>query len=762
MSRPFEELKVIAAAWGTINRDQNPTHNDLAIAVYHNMVERSAARNIWENLDPDARAFLGWLLNQRNMLALVDDLPAQFARPDEEITPILDLSRRLGLVDVDEVMVRGTRVVSSGDNLYAWAPKNQAEAVKRRVVSIAAEEAKVLREIIDESKSLAPFDEPFAALLEGLDQEEIQRIAATWKLPETTRYYKSELIGVMSEFLAAGQGRQLLIESLPQNSQRLLEFIEGESGKARAGEARIHFQWDEREMRAAVVPLVQRALLWDVLVGDRRYLYVPQDLLNRSSGGGESAPLMQPKLIAPAPYSTDSRLPYEMPWDLLTLLATGLQGELQLTLQDSRITKRAAKRINDAFLHPADIKSDSEYIDMVVHMARSLGLLLEQQGDQVTLSLAPKADEWSRLTFEAQRRRLYGLWQEDRKWAEPATYGTIYWWNSDLTGARKRLTKHLAGLTVGEWINLDGFLRRVQLIDPFLIWSQDELVRRFGLRALQGFRSHWFEIEGRIISDMLRTMLNWLGAVEIGRDKQRRFISFRVTPEGHALFAEGNGHKSDIRSATSLLVQPNFEVLVIHPESEVVWNLLRIADLVRHDRVSVYIINKESVVRAVESGLAGDQIAAFLEANSGKTLPQNVAHSIADWERVIKRLDIAEVMILEVADPAVLDELMVSRKTKKHIARRLTPTVALAHLPASTEGTRETPAQRLLKELRAAGYFPRFRADTSSNDDNKHAEAKDAPGKPKEEGRRTKLAGSRGSGVAKQDDSEPQIRTGTR
>jgi hypothetical protein len=778
MSRPFEELKVIANAWGTINRDQNPTHNDLAIAVYHTMVERSAARNIWENLEPDARAFLGWLLNQRNMLALVDDLPAQFSRPEEEVTPILDWTRRLGLVDVDEVMVRGTRVVSSGDNLYAWAPKNQAEAVKRRVVSIAAEEAKILRDIIEESKRPPPFDEPFAALLEALDQEEIQRIAATWKLPETTRYYKSELIGVMSEFLAAGEGRQLLVSALSLSSQKLLEYVEKGGGAVKASDARRHYHWDERDMRAAVIPLVQRALLWDVLVADRRFLFVPHDLLNRAAGGSETAPIMQPKLVAPAPYSIETRLPYEMPWDLLTLLATGLQGELQLTLQDSRITKRVAKRINDAFLHPADIKAESDYIDMVVHMARSLGLLVEQQGEQVTLALAPKAGEWAKLSFEAQRRRLYGLWQEDRKWAEPATYGTIYWWNSDLTGARKRLAKHLLGLTAGEWINLDGFLRRIQLIDPFLIWSQEELVKRFGLRALQGFRSHWFEIEGRIIADMLRTMLNWLGAVEIGRDKQRRFISFRVTPEGQALFAAGNGHKgeetthpgpaiqnpkSKIQNGMSLMVQPNFEVLVLHPESEVVWNLLRMSDLVRHDRVSVYTINKESVVRAVESGLAGAEITSFLEANTGKALPQNVAHSISDWERLIKRLDIVEVTLVEVTDPTVLDELMASRKTKRYITRRLTPTVAIAALPASSESGRESPAQRLLKELRGAGYFPRISTQEGTGAGNG---SKAASEDTSEKVKATKGSSNRGrpasTRASKTEESTPQFRTGTR
>src|ERR671936_693836 len=183
---------------------------------------------------------------------------------------------------------------------------------------------------------------------------------------------------------------------------------------------------------------------------------------------------------------------------------------MPLTLQDNRITERLAPRINDSFLQPVDLKSGTDYIDMVVHLAQTLGLLEERQDEQPTLALTPKADEW----------------------AELATYGTIYWWNSDLTGGRKRLVAHLTELPVGQWIQLEAFLRKIHMTEPFLIWSQDELMRRFGLRALQGFRSQWFSIEGRIIADMLKTMLYWLGAVELGRDKQKRLVSFRVTEEG--------------------------------------------------------------------------------------------------------------------------------------------------------------------------------------------------------------------------------------
>jgi hypothetical protein len=75
MSRPADELRAIAGVWGTITRDPTPSQNDLAIAVYHTMVDPSAVRGVWENVWPEDRTFLTWLLGQRNMLAIVDDVP---------------------------------------------------------------------------------------------------------------------------------------------------------------------------------------------------------------------------------------------------------------------------------------------------------------------------------------------------------------------------------------------------------------------------------------------------------------------------------------------------------------------------------------------------------------------------------------------------------------------------------------------------------------------------------------------------------------
>jgi hypothetical protein len=136
----------------------------------------------------------------------------------------------------------------------------------------------------------------------------------------------------------------------------------------------------------------------------------------------------------------------------------------------------------------------------------------------------------------------------------------------------------------------------------------------------------------------------------------------------------------------------------------VLWDLVRFADLVRHDRVSVYQITKEGVARAIEGGLTPAAIKETLNANTGKGLPQNVEHSIDDWARLVKRANIIRATLIEVDDPSVLDEMAASRKTKRYIEKRLSPTVAIVNLPEVTASGRDDAWQKLLKELKGAGY----------------------------------------------------------
>ena len=228
-----------------------------------------------------------------------------------------------------------------------------------------------------------------STLCSNLEEPEVKRIATVWKLPDAARYFKSELVGIMSEFLGTGQGKTLLLGGLSPAAQSFYSFLEAEGGRAPAGHVKKHFGWNERELRGASYHLLQRGLVWDALDDNRRVFFIPNNLLKGGQNGiTKLAPNLQPKLDAPAPYAALSRYPYEMAWDMLTLLSEASQVDLQLTLQDTRITKRVAKKVNDSFLQPEDLKtgSTSEYMDVIVHMAQALALLAERTGEQPALA----------------------------------------------------------------------------------------------------------------------------------------------------------------------------------------------------------------------------------------------------------------------------------------------------------------------------------------------------------------------------------------
>ncbi|HUP26889.1 MAG TPA: helicase-associated domain-containing protein, partial [Chloroflexia bacterium] len=174
-----------------------------------------------------------------------------------------------------------------------------------------------------------------------------------------------------------------------------------------------------------------------------------------------------------------------------------------------------------------------------------------------------------------------------------------------------------------------------------------------------------------------------------------------------------------------------------------------------------YVLSKEGVGRATEGGMSADDMVGLLERNSGKELPQNVAHSIRDWARLVKRLNVQQVTLLEVDEAVVLDELMSSRKTRKLVLRRLSPTTAIALLPDNDASTRDDPLQRYVRDLRAAGYIPKLsEPDSDTSPGRKNGARVSAAGKSLV-GAKSRKSADVGLSVSEEEDHVPPTRTGT-
>jgi hypothetical protein len=143
-------------------------------------------------------------------------------------------------------------------------------------------------------------------------------------------------------------------------------------------------------------------------------------------------------------------------------------------------------------------------------------------------------------------------------------------------------------------------------------------------------------------------------------------------------------------AANTLVVQPNFDLLVYEPDDhlELLFQVDRFAERVAVDRVALYRLTRASVCAGLQLGLRADDIIRLLEGASRAPLPGNVEVSLRDWERQLEEVRwLRHAWLLEASDAASLDRWLALPDLSAALERRISPTVALltgerpAHLP---------------------------------------------------------------------------------
>ncbi len=198
----------------------------------------------------------------------------------------------------------------------------------------------------------------------------------------------------------------------------------------------------------------------------------------------------------------------------------------------------------------------------------------------------------------------------------------------------------------------------------------------------------WDDVEGAFVAQVLDESLRWLGMVDIGTGAGADApLAVRLTELGRRLLRQDVEPAAPVVGGVSLIVQPNFEVLVLDAlgNLDLVARLDAFADSQSLDRAAVYTLTRPSIVRGLAGGLSEDQIVATLEDGAASPLPQNVRQTITDWAREFERVHLLrDVAVLEAPDAATLDRWLADPALAASFARRLTPTVALLHEGAPT------------------------------------------------------------------------------
>lgn len=196
----------------------------------------------------------------------------------------------------------------------------------------------------------------------------------------------------------------------------------------------------------------------------------------------------------------------------------------------------------------------------------------------------------------------------------------------------------------------------------------------------------WNEVEGAFVAQVIGESLRWLGLVDVGyegapqRGASDTPTAVRLTDLGRRTLGATDTPVEQIVGGAALIVQPNFEVLVLDAlgHLDLISRLDAFADSQSLDRAAVYRLTRASIVRGLAAGWTEERIVELLEAAAAANLPQNVRHTLGDWSREYERIHLyRDATILEAPDAATLDGWLADERIAPFLVRRLAPTVAL-------------------------------------------------------------------------------------
>ncbi len=245
------------------------------------------------------------------------------------------------------------------------------------------------------------------------------------------------------------------------------------------------------------------------------------------------------------------------------------------------------------------------------------------------------------------------VWSDDPEFLVPfqASYASSYWYHNHQMGSHEE--------------PYEGFRRAGKNYRAGLLMREKD----------------WPEVEGAFVAQVVMEPLHWLGLVDLGLDAAGQVISFRLTPLGcHVLLGEPFDSQAASGAGPALVVQPNFEVVVLDANA----NLALLAQLDTFaqrrtlDRAAVYQINREALLRGLDRGITGAMVVDTLEKAARTPLPQNVRYSIDEWVHLYERIHLRRsAVLLEANSAAQMERWQRDAALEAHLAHRIGERMAL-------------------------------------------------------------------------------------
>ncbi len=681
LDRSPQGLAGIARSWEVELRGPD-LHHDVSL-LYRTLTDPWNVALAWEGLNPVERAVL---------LVFANGVP----RDAERQTRDIDLNP-------DDPLPALRKLYKAG-YLYHNAASTE-EPYAQVELFMPPELASVIAHLKWEQEAGDPRAEPLGALLQRMDEAgliELARELGYGFIPAVSQ--RAELASYIETQLTDPGYIESAVSALDSRATQLWRWLTQHLIPARPDDVRAALGFTSAELQTAVQALARRGLIWrgyGNTDGDTALRLVIPDAIRYPTRPEPSLPPDLVEIDASQVVTSDWMHPDAAAWDLLTLLRERMNRSAARLGNDAGQGAASSRRTNPQFWRGAGGTSPTGYLAFLDYLAEGLGLVADRDA---LVPVAERLTPWTRLSFEEQTRRMIELWRNAAEWFEGATMEPFHAWGADWPGLRRALLSALTELETDRWFTLDSFARRFAASHPAVLGahvtvaSANEPVDEPPTSRREGVVRRAAEIT-------LMTACQWLGLVElVGIPKGPLVI--RVTRRG-SLIATGAEAEAEgpAREGPPLAVQPNFDIFLLTPSPRRVWALSAFAEGSHLDRVSIYRLNEQSVLRSLEAGVSVRNVVRFLEHQNGSPLPQNVAYALDEWERRHRIVGVRGSLLLHVDGEAAAGEIERLLRERGVAAERLSGDRLLVALPQDGDAT--AFVERIARTLRDVGHVPR-------------------------------------------------------
>lgn len=576
-------------------------------------------------------------------------------------------------------------------------------------------------------------------LLTTLPRHALYEVMKNYTVPKkmTTYYSEYDDASLVAERILDMVEPLDYLPKLEPKARELFVWLRKHGGQASAQEVREAIQVDDATLLTALRILTLHGLVFDGFSKAVHVVFIPGDLYTNMNSlvSGKKRNISDEAVIYELDHDPEAIRPGEhiAVYDIATLVNTIYQQTIEPT-QAGRVPKRIANKIRTTLRGQPrlDYEDGDDYIEILLNVMESFGIAQlttpSFQESKPAYEITPVVEKWAQKSLAQQTHSLISYWIENFAWRDVygANYNSWSTYSWDVPSGRRALIKHLYNYTPGRWYTIDGLLHEIWREDAFAYRSAVSLYGR-STKVIKdaATRDKWDRCEGEVYRGIFSSTLHELGFVDLGYKHPDALSSsiavnpdyFMLTELGRKVLDLGdpkleNKVVEEQATALGLVIQPNFELLLLQPDLTTLYALLPFAQANQLGLVSRLTLTKASVLRGLQAGRNVEQILHTLQEHSQKALPQNVEYTLHDWTKAFKSANISQVLLFEVSSEDAGRILEIIPALQEFGVRQLAPCIFAV--------SGDVNLQTVRKELEKAGVFVHISGEIFSRPKNSY------------------------------------------